>query len=276
MPVTFPKSSGVTATQPPAQATPPAAATTPARAIANPNRGDDGFGAPPPGEGGTGNGKKWDEFTPLPAGNYTFIACVGDISTLTSKTTGQRGTVVEWKVLTGDEAGRPLSWNQAPAPGASEKAVAFWQRQLIGAYTAGGWSWDANPETGWSGWPEICDNTGAPLMDARGNPRKAAPWDTFFVEVCADGITVPVCFEIKVTIDAGYEQYPKVTSVKRILDNAGRPVQAPMPRRVPAWLAEMHRWDGERVTISGNPAVKLDWKQIPLKHAGLSTYKDLQ
>lgn len=240
------------------------------RVIANAARGDDGFGAPPPGEsGGAGNGKKWDEFTPLRAGSYTFIACVGDICRLVTKT-GHAGSILEWKVLAGEEAGRPISWNQSPAPNASDKARAFWQRTLIAAYAAGGWTWDADPSTGWPGWAEL------DRKDANGNPVKVAPMDLFFVEQCADGVVVPVCLEIRVNIDTGYEQYPKTVSVKRFLDSAGRPVQAPMPRRVPQWLAQQHGWIGEAINLDGGPHVKLDWKQIPLKHAGLSTYKDLQ
>lgn len=253
----------------------PAAATQPARQPANPNRGDDGFSAPLPGEVGSGGGgKKWDEFLPLAAGKYTFNACVGDISTLTSKS-GQRGTIVEWKVLGGDEAGRPIGWNQTPIPGASDASKAFWRVRIIKAFEAGGWTWDANAETGWPGWPEVCDSNGTPRIDDKGMPIKATPWDTFFVEHCADGIYVPVCFEIEVTVDPNYQKYPKITAVRRILDESGRPVQAHMPRRVPEWLANEYKWDGERIMVAGNPAVKLDWKQIPLKHAGLSTYKDI-
>lgn len=100
--------------------------------------------------------------------------------------------------------------------------------------------------------------------------------DLFFVEQCADGVVVPICLEIRINVDAGYEKNPKTISVKRYLDSAGRPVQAPMPRRVPQWLAQQHGWIGEAVTLGGTPHIKLDWKQIPLGHSGLSTYKGIQ
>lgn len=252
--------------------TPAASAYQGPRVIANAARESEGFGAPPPGEsGGSGSGKGYEYFrdNPLPAGSYTFIACVGDICRLVTKT-GHASTLVEWKVLSGDEAGRPIGWNQSPAPNASDKARAFWQRTFIAAYAAGGWTWDPDQTTGWPGWAEL------DRKDANGNPVKVAPMDLFFVEQCADGVVVPICLEIRVVVDQGYEQYPKTVSVKRYLDTNGRPVQAPMPRRVPQWLAQQHGWIGEAIVLGGAPHSKLHWKQIPLGHAGLSTYKGLQ
>lgn len=273
MAIKFGNSLTTPATKTPPPAAPPQAPA--ARQSVNPNRGDDGFAAPSPGEGGGGGtGKKWDEFTTLTAGKYTFNACVGAISTLTTKT-GTRGTIVEWKVLGGDEAGRPIGWNQTPPPESSDARKAFWRGQIIKAFSAGGWTWDENAETGWPGWPKVCDRDGNPCKDANGKDIKATPWDTFFVEHCADGIYVPVCFEIEVSVNAGHEKYPDVTAVRRILDDSGRPVQAPMPRKVPEWLASEYNWYGESAIVAGNPAVNLDWKQIPLRHAGLATYKDL-
>ena len=224
---------------------------------------DDGIGAPEPGEGG-GRLPRADTFSPLTAGEYDFTGSVNSIIRWSW------GTVVQFRVQVGMDGGRELDWQQTPGDKLSGKGLAFWKRTLIDAYAAGGWTWDPDPATGWTGWYD----TGR--IDAEGKPIRVAPYDTFFVQQAPDGLHVPAMLDFHVSVQAGYEKFYKITSVKLHLVD-GEPVQAPMPRKVPEWIAEGHGWRGTPESLNGKAnVVALQWDQIPPGHCGMKTRKDIR
>lgn len=228
-------------------------------------RDSDGWGAPDPSETTGGGGKlpRGDTFAPLTAGEYNFTGCVNSIIRWTW------GTVVQFRVQTGPDAGREVDWQQTPGDKQSGKGLAIWKAAIINAYGAGGWTWDQNPQTGWQGWYD----TGKVGSD--GQPIRVAPYDTFFVQRAPDGLHVPVMLDFHVSVQANYERFFRVTSVKIHLIN-GQPVQAPMPRKVPEWIAEGHGWRGTSKNLNGKAQVcELQWDQIPDEHCGMKTRRDM-
>lgn len=225
-------------------------------------RDDDGFGAPDPSESGTGRLPRGDTFAPLTAGKYNFTGCVNSIIRWTW------GTVVQFRVQVGPDAGREVDWRQTPSDKQSGNGLARWKRTIMDAYGRGGWTYDPDG-SGWQGWYD----TGK--LGADGKPIKVAPYDTFFVQQAPDGLHVPVMLDFHVSVQAGYEKLFEITSVKVHLIN-GEPVQAPMPRKVPEWIAEGHGWRGTSENLNGKATVcALQWDQIPVGHCGMKTRKDL-
>lgn len=246
----------------------PAASTvTPLRG----NRGNEGFTAPTDDEcGGSGGGKlpRADSFAPLSAGEYDFDVSVNSIIQW------DWGTVVQFKVQTGPDAGRELDFQQTPPSGLTgadkAKALAVWRRTIINAYAAMGLTWDPAADGSWPGWFD----TGH--RDNNGDPIRAAPYDIFFVRAAPDGLRVPIMLKVHVSVQAGFEKFYKVTAIK-VLMHDGKPVQAPMPRKVPHWIAEGHGWNGNPSSLNGKAEViELDYKQIPLGHCGMPTLKDIR
>jgi len=227
-------------------------------------RDSDGWGAPDPSEtAGGGRLPRGDTFADLSAGEYDFTGSVNSIIRWTW------GTVVQLRVQTGPDAGREVNWQQTPGDKQSGKGLAIWKAAIINAYGAGGWTWDPNPATGWQGWYD----TGK--VGGDGQPIRVAPYDTFFVQQAPDGLHVPVMLDFHVSVQKGYEKFFRVTSVKVHLIN-GEPVQAPMPRKVPEWIAEGHGWRGTSENLNGKATVcALQWDQIPVGHCGMKTRKDL-
>lgn len=227
----------------------------------------DGWGAPTEEEmaqsGGSGKLPRGDTFAPLTAGEYHFTGNVNSIIRWTW------GTVVQFRVQTGPDAGREVDWQQTPGDKMSGKGLAFWKATMINAYGAGGWTWDPNPANGWQGWYD----TGK--VGGDGQPVRVAPYDTFFVQIAPDGLHVPIMLDFTVKVDAGYERFYKITSVRVHLIN-GEPVQAPMPRKVPEWIAEGHGWHGTSESLNGKATVcALKWDQIPAGHCGMKTRRDM-
>lgn len=207
-----------------------------------------------------------DSFGNLPAGYHKFIVSVNDIIPW------HFGDVVAFRVEFGPDRGRQIDWAQSEGTDKdgnawSAKRASVWRSQLFGAYAAGGWTLEPNPATGWPGWPK--NKAGASLP----------PYDAIFVHECADKVLVPVLLAIEVQVDADYEKYPKVLRVSHYLID-GTPVQAPMPRRTPPWLARQYKWvaaDDVISTGSGHvvKVAKPDYKQVPLGHGGLKTYRQI-
>lgn len=209
-------------------------------------------------------------FDNLRAGNYRFLCCVEQIAHWES------GPQLSLRVRVGDDAGREFKWDQSPPPYCyegekAEKSMLHWKRGIFGAYAAGGWTHDPNPATGWAGWPR----------NASGN--LVPPYVDFFV-VELGGQVVPIMLMVTISVQAGYEKYPKILAVKQHLVD-GSLVQAPMPRKVTPWIAERHRWEGTRedITIKPSdkypqgsvvPSVKIRYDQLPLGVGGLKTLKD--
>ncbi len=231
-------------------------------------RDDDGWGAPDPSETGGGSGRlpRGDTFSPLTAGEYNFTGYVNSIIRWSW------GTVVQFRVVTGPDAGREVDWQQTPGSGLLDKGgkgLAIWKQVIIDAYGAGGWTWDANPLTGWQGWYD----TGK--LGADSLPIRVAPYDTFFAMVAPDGLHVPTMLDFHVSVQSGYEKFYRINSVKIHLIN-GEPVQAPMPRKVPEWIAEHHGWRGVPESLNGKATVcALQWDQIPVGHCGMKTRRDM-
>lgn len=222
----------------------------------------------PPDDGGGGGGssrKRWDEYSNLSAGTYTFLACVNQV------VRWEKGVSQTLKVLApGDDEhdGRQVEWQQSPPSGMSDKFLEFWRRRFFGAYAAGGWTVSPN-ETGWAGWQP------SDRMGANGQPLPLPPYDRYFV-VHADGLWIPTVLSVEVEVDdPPYDKFPKVTSVRPLVVD-GRRVQAPMPWRVIDWIAEQLGWNGvtERVNKATKPLVKLDYKQIEQGAGGLMWWRD--
>lgn len=241
-------------------------ASTPAPLAGRGGRAE-GFGALAPGEGeGVGGSlPRADTFAPLTHGEYNFT---GNVSSIIH---WNWGTVVQLRVLLGDHGGRQIDWQQTPSDKMTEKGLPFWQRTIINAYGAGGWTWDPASDGSWPGWYD----TGS--RDARGEPIRAAPYDTFFVRQAPDGLRVPILLDFHVSVDPEpYSKFIKITSVKPHLHN-GQPVQAPLPQKVPGWIADGHGWLGTDESLNGKAdVVRLDYKQIPLGHCGMATIKDIR
>jgi hypothetical protein len=234
----------------------------------NGNRHNEGFAAPAPGEGEGGKLPRADSFAPLTAGEYDFEVSVNSIIQW------DWGTVVQFRVQTGEDAGREIDFQQTPPSGLTgadkAKALAVWRRTIINAYGAMGLTWDPAADGSWPGWFD----TGA--RDGNGDPIRAAPYDIFFVRAAPDGLRVPIMLTVHVSVQAGYEKFYKVTSIKVLLHD-GAPVQAPMPRKVAGWIADGHGWNGKESSLNGKASVvELDYKQIPLGHCGMATLKDIR
>jgi hypothetical protein len=234
------------------------------------NRGNEGFAAPAPGEGEGVGGKlpRADSFAPLTAGEYDFEVSVNSIIQW------DWGTVVQFRVQAGEDAGREIDFQQTPPSGLTgadkAKALAVWRRTIINAYGAMGLTWDPAADGSWPGWFD----TGA--RDGNGDPIRAAPYDIFFVRAAPDGLRVPIMLTIHVSVQSGYEKFYKVTSIKVLLFD-GAPVQAPMPRKGPGWIADGLAWNGTESSLNGKASVvELDYKQIPLGHCGMATLKDIR
>lgn len=224
--------------------------------------------APVPGEGGGGQLPYASSFGPLPVGQHSFLCCVEAI------THWDGGPVVSLRVRVGEDAGREFRWEQTPPrPALAEpegKFATFWKRTLFGAYAAGGWTAEPDPERGWPGWPRTASKSFIP------------PYVDFFVAEL-EGRVTPLMLAVTVQVDERYEDRPKVIAV-RLHQINGNYVQAPMPRKVTPWIAERHRWSGVRKDITVKPTDKRDgyvvpstevaWDQIPRGHAGLLTLKD--
>lgn len=261
--------------QAPAGATPPRAASSSgyggykppsAAAVATP---------PPPAPGEEDFGprhvrRRAEDFGNLTAGDHTLVCGVDSILDFGD------GVKVGWTVIAGPERDRELGWNQSPPPfcyppaKSAAASMSIWFRTLCEAYAACGYPFET--------WLDTGDKT------TDGGPIKTPPYWLFFAHECADGIHVPILFNVRVRCDAGHEKYPKVQSVAPYLIN-GQPVQAPMPRRLIPDIENAHRWTGvaDSFTIGKGeragtvvPFVKLDWKQLSLGHGGLKTYKDVQ
>lgn len=230
---------------------------------------DEGVGEQPVDDGQGARLPYASTFSDHPAGTYTSLCAV---EAITHWEPGRPS--VHLRVRVGPEAGREYKWDQSmPPPAAKDPAggfATFWKRTLFGAYAAGGWTAEADPETGWEGWPRSQAGDYIP------------PYAEFFV-VEIEGQSIPVLLEVKVQVDKGYESRPKIISVKRhIVD--GSLVQAPMPRKLTPWIAEHHRWSGVRKDIEVKAkddraarrveSVEVKWDQFPRGFGGLLGLKD--
>lgn len=212
-------------------------------------------------------------FEPLRAGNYTFLCCVEQITHWDS------GPSIVFRVRVGDDAGRELKWDQTPPHNKNLKQgfIDGWKRTLFGAYASGGWTAEPNPSTGWPGW--AINKVGSLVP----------PYADFFV-VNINDVSVPIMLAVKVQVQARTDHAtrstydPKIISVRKHLVD-GALVQAPLPRKVTPWIAEMHRWRGERADITVKPSerragcvipsVKVVYDQIERGFGGLLTLKDI-
>jgi hypothetical protein len=234
----------------------------------NGNRGNEGFSAPPPDEGGHSKLARADSFAPLTAGEYDFDVSVNSIIQW------DWGTVVQFKVQTGPDGGREIDFQQTPPSGLTgadkAKALAVWRRTIINAYGTMGLTWDPAADGSWTGWAVVGTDPNT------GDLIRASPYDIFFVRAAPDGMRVPIMLTVHVSVQSGYEKFYKVTSIK-VLTFEGAPVQAPMPRKVPGWIADGHGWIGKDSSLNGKAdVVELDYKQIPLGHCGMPTLKDIR
>ncbi len=208
--------------------------------------------APEPEEGG-GNFERRDP-EPLPSGHHDLFVYVDGI------VRWHFGTVVELKVWA---PGKPycftkVDWNQTPsantAADPNSPGMRWFRKRLVDAYSAGGWTEDT-----WS-------------KSAQDPKAIVPPYYKFFVQQVRDGSWLPVL--LSASIEVG-----KYTNVLSIAQVAG-PVQSPMPRRVPEFIAEAYRWpyQQDEFTASGNVirVAKLNKDTFAPGHLGLRNYKDLR
>mgnify|MGYP006347893293 FL=1 len=253
-----------------AAAVPRSSDPQPPRAV-RPQTGPRDDDAVPEGQAGDDDGggftrKRYDEYSALTAGRYSFLASVNQI------VRWERGVSLTFKVLptgSADHDDRQVEWQQSPPAGQSTKFNANWLRKFFGAYAAGGWTVDKNPTTGWDGWQP------STRKGSDGNPLPRPPYNDFFV-VHAGGLWIPTVLRVEVTVDAPpYDKYPKVTRVEPLLVDQRR-VQAPMPWRVIDWIAESLGWLGsvESVNKATLPVVKLDYKQLEQGAGGLLWWRE--
>ena len=217
-------------------------------------------------DGGGFTRKRYDEYSALTAGRYSFLASVNQI------VRWERGVSLTFKVLptgSADHDDRQVEWQQSPPAGQSAGFNTIWLRRFFGAYAAGGWTVDKNPTTGWDGWQP------STRKGSDGNALPRPPYNDFFV-VHAGGLWIPTVLRVEVTVDAPpYDKYPKVTRVEPLLVDQRR-VQAPMPWRVIDWIAESLGWLGsvESVNKATLPVVKLDYKQLEQGAGGLLWWRE--
>ena len=245
-------------------------ASEPPRAV-RPQTGPRDDDAVPEGQAGDDDGggftrKRYDEYSALTAGRYSFLASVNQI------VRWERGVSLTFKVLptgSADHDDRQVEWQQSPPAGQSAGFNTIWLRRFFGAYAAGGWTVDKNPTTGWDGWQP------STRKGSDGNALPRPPYNDFFV-VHAAGLWIPTVLRVEVTVDAPpYDKYPKVTRVEPLLVDQRR-VQAPMPWRVIDWIAESLGWPGsvESVNKATLPVVKLDYKQLEQGAGGLLWWRE--
>ena len=232
------------------------------------NRDDDPIDIPEDDDakgGGFPPRKRFDEYSKLAAGEYGFIACVNQI------VRWEKGVSLQFKVIaprSEEHDGRQIEWQQSPPGGMSSGFLYYWRQRFFGAYAAGGWTVEANPSTGWGGWQESSS------VGANGKKLPLPPYGHFFV-VHDSGLWIPTMLEVTVGVDAGYEDFAKVTAVRPLVVD-GRRVQAPMPWRVIDWIAESLGWAGttEGINKATRPVVNLDYKQIQQGAGGLMWHRD--
>lgn len=169
------------------------------------------------------------------------------------------GTVVSLKVWA---PGKPfcfteIGWNQTPpssvAADPNSPGMRFFRKRLVDAYTAGGW-----PEETWT-------------KSAQDPKAIVPPYYRFFVQQVRDGSWLPALLQADIEVG----KYTNILAVRQV----DGPVQAPMPRRVPEFIADAYRWPyqpDEFTTSSGHriSVAKLNKDTFPTGHLGLRNYKD--
>lgn len=231
--------------------------------------GEGGIGDVPTDDGGGGSLPYANTFGNLTAGDHSFLVCVESITHWQDEPGAPLRPSLGLRVRVGPEAGREIGWDQTPPRNMSDAFTTRWKSTLLGAYHAGGWTYDPSADGSWPGWH-------------RSNGSLVPPYADFFIED-VDGVSVPIMLAATIRVDAGYEGRPKVIAVRRHLID-GSLVQAPVPQKVTPWIAERHRWSGERkdITVKANDkrpgyvvqSVKLKWDQIPRGVGGMLTLKD--
>ena len=229
-----------------------------------------GFSKPPPGDDGDGGPKRErrrrEDFSNLTAGWHDYVCAVDSILDF-----GGGRVTLNWTVVAGPERDRELNWDQYAPPYCHPPAakhvqsMSIWFGSMVACYTGCGMPYDS--------W--LAD--GGTTMS--GDPTRVPPYYAFFVHEAADGVHVPILFDVRVQVDSGHEKYAKIRGLAPHLID-GKPVQAPMPRRVMPGIEKAHHWTGlsESFNTVNGPVsyVKLDWKQLGLGHGGLKTYKDVR
>lgn len=207
---------------------------------------------------------KRDSFTtPWMSGTWNYLCSIQKIIRWPF------GTMLTFRVEHGRERGRTFDWGQNEPQNADADKRARWRSNFFGAYAAGGWTLDADAESGWPGWER--NGAGIPVP----------PYDQMFVHRAPDGILVPVIMQVETWTGTQAGATPFINAVRHFVPDGERmPVQAPMPYCVPAWLARANGWASTSAMHPGGkhgdiPIEKLDYKQIPFGHGGLKTMRDV-